>query len=116
MDFTTVSRTVEVGVVTLRFGIGGSAVRVFILDGRRLTDEATFWKEYLSAVRPVGEEFFGRNLAAFRDAVTAGGPGCPGAPCCIRIEKHEAASVSPKFIAKVAEILRESDGMELVLA
>ena len=91
-------------------------MRVINIDGSRLTDEAAFWREYLTAVQPEGSEFFGRNLAAFRDAVTAGGPGWPGADCRLRIVGHKAAGVSAGFLAKVAEIARESKGFDLELA
>ena len=80
--------------------IEGFGVRVVSVDGDRLTDEAAFWREYLAAVQPDGAEYFGRNLAAFRDAVLAGGPGWPGKECRLRIVGHAAAGVGTAFLAK----------------
>jgi hypothetical protein len=91
-------------------------VRVITLDGSRLTDEAAFWWEYVIAVRPDGAEYFGRNLAAFRDAVTAGGPGWPGERCRLRVVNHTAAGVGPDFFARIEEIAAEAPGFDLELA
>ncbi len=91
-------------------------MRVVSIDGSRLTDEAAFWREYLAAVQPDGAECFGRNLAAFRDAVTAGGPGWPGEPCRLRVVGHAAAGVGAAFLAELAEITGEASGFELDLA
>lgn len=40
--------------------------------------ELDFWNGYLAIVVPDGAEFFGKNLDAFWDALSAGGPGYPG--------------------------------------
>ncbi len=37
-----------------------------------------FWQRYLDAAKPEGAQMFGRNLAAFWDAIEGGGPGWPG--------------------------------------
>ena len=50
----------------------------FIIDCSAITTEGEFWDKYLEATRPEGAEYFGRNLSAFDDAITAGGPGWPG--------------------------------------
>lgn len=89
--------------------------RVAVIDGTRVTCEADFWREYLDAVKPEGAEHFGRNLAAFRDAV-AGGPGWPGDGCLLRVASYHAMKVSTGFIAGLAEIAGESDGFRLVFA
>lgn len=90
-------------------------MRVFDIEGSRLTSEAAFWSEYLAAVQPDGSAYFGRNLAAFRDAVTAGGPGWPGEHCRLRILDHTAAKVSAEFLAELVEIANESDQFDLEL-
>ena len=91
-------------------------MRVVSLDGSRLADEAAFWREYLVAVQPDGAEYFGRNLAAFRDAVTSGGPGWPGKQCRLRIVGHADAGVGAAFLAKLAGIADETSAFELELA
>jgi hypothetical protein len=99
-----------------RSASGGFEVRVVSIEGNLLTDEAAFWREYLAAVQPDGADYFGRNLAAFRDAVTAGGPGWPGGQCRLRIVGHAATGVGPAFLAKLAAIASEASGFELELA
>lgn len=91
-------------------------MRVITLDGRRLTNEAAFWREYLDAVHPDGAEHFGLHLAAFRDAATAGGPGWPGEQCRVRVVDHAAAGVGLAFLNRVAEIAHEAPGFEFELA
>lgn len=36
------------------------------------------WEKYVEVTRPEDAVHFGNNLAAFNDAITAGGPGWPG--------------------------------------
>ncbi|MGL4421648.1 MAG: hypothetical protein ACRCZF_13350 [Gemmataceae bacterium] len=91
-------------------------MRVAMIDGSRVTSEAAFWREYLAAVHPDGSVYFGLNLAAFRDAVVAGGPGWPGELCQLRVVGHAAAGVGLEFFARLAEIASEALGFELVLA
>jgi hypothetical protein len=91
-------------------------VQVYNLDGRRITSEYTFWQEYLAVAQPDGAEYFGCNLAAFRDAVVAGGPGWPGESCHLRIENHRLAKVSTTFLTAVASIAGETKGITFELA
>jgi hypothetical protein len=91
-------------------------MRVVCIDGSRVTSDSAFWGEYLAAVQPEGAEYFGCNLAAFRDAVVAGDPGWPGEQFRLRIVGHRAAGVAPEFFAKLAEIAAEANGFELELA
>lgn len=91
-------------------------MRVVDIDGNRITDEAAFWQEYLAAVQPDGAEYFGCNLAAFRDAVLAGGPGWPGDQCRLRIVNHASAGVETSFLAKLSEIADQANGFKLELA
>jgi hypothetical protein len=91
-------------------------VRVATIDGSRLRCEDDFWQEYLMAFQPEGSMYFGRNIAAFREAVVAGGPGWPGKRCRLVIANHMAAWVGPCFFDQLAEIAAEAPGFELVLA
>ena len=90
-------------------------MRLFVLEGSKLRNEAAFWQEYLAVVRPDGAEYFGRNLAAFHDAITGGGPGWPGPNCHLRIANHAAAGVGRKFLAAVAAIASGSEDFEFEL-
>ncbi|MBY0549351.1 MAG: barstar family protein [Candidatus Obscuribacterales bacterium] len=57
---------------------GGCHIRKITIDCADVRTEEEFWNLYLLCVKPEGANYFGRNLNAFRDAVTAGGPGWPG--------------------------------------
>jgi hypothetical protein len=96
--------------------VGRPSMRVFTLDGSRLKDEESFWREYLAAVRPDGAEYFGRNLAAFRDAVISGGPGWPRGPCRLRIVRHGEAGVGQMFFDSLEALASDAEGFELELA
>lgn len=47
------------------------------LDCSLIKTQNEFWNEYLNVVDTEGAEYFGRNLDAFWDALSAGGPGHP---------------------------------------
>jgi ribonuclease inhibitor len=47
------------------------------IDCSEVKSEADFWQAYVESCRPQGADAFGRNLDAFWDAVSAGGPGFP---------------------------------------
>lgn len=53
-------------------------MRTYVIDCAKVLDEPRFWQIYLETTRPEGASDFGRNRAAFRDAVLGGGPGWPG--------------------------------------
>lgn len=53
-------------------------MKKYILDCSSVLSEGDFWELYCEVTHPEGEGYFGRNLAAFWDAVSAGGPGWPG--------------------------------------
>ncbi len=50
----------------------------YTIDCVDFETELNFWNGYLAIVEPDGSEFFGKNLDAFWDALSAGGPGYPG--------------------------------------
>jgi ribonuclease inhibitor len=93
-------------------------VRVFILNGRLLISESHFWQQYVDVVQPEGAEFFGRNLDAFRDAVTGGGPGWPGGPCVFRIVEAELAlnHLGRDFLESLCKIAQETHDIRVELA
>ena len=59
-------------------------MRTITIDCAKTADEAEFWDAYVAAALPEGRGYFGRNLAAFWDAVSGGGPGWPGEDCELR--------------------------------
>jgi ribonuclease inhibitor len=48
-----------------------------VIDCRGVKSASEFWAKYVEVVRPDGAAVFGRNLDAFWDALSAGGPGFP---------------------------------------
>ena len=64
--------------------IVGHKMKEITINCQGIQTEAEFWTRYINAAKPDGAEYFGRNTAAFRDAIAAGGPGWPG-ECRIRI-------------------------------
>ncbi|MBI5536991.1 MAG: barstar family protein [Deltaproteobacteria bacterium] len=65
----------------------GNSRPVWVLDCSQVDTPARFWEAYLTQILVEGGEYFGRNLDALRDALSAGGPGWPGR---VRIEIHAA--------------------------
>ena len=53
-------------------------MRTVIVNCADTKSESEFWQRYIDAVQPDGDNLFGRNLAAFWDAIEGGGPGWPG--------------------------------------
>jgi len=59
-------------------------MRTITIDCAKILTVPDFWAAYVTAASPEGREYFGRNLDAFWDAVSAGGPGWPGEDCELR--------------------------------
>lgn len=53
-------------------------MKIFTVDCTNVSSEMELWEKYVEVTMPEGACYFGHNLDAFRDAVTAGGPGWPG--------------------------------------
>lgn len=53
-------------------------METIVINCQEVRDEEGFWQLYVETVRPEGAAFFGRNMAAFWDAIFGGGPGWPG--------------------------------------
>ena len=90
-------------------------MRIVTIDCLGFGSESEFWKAYLSASRPEGAGFFGRNLDAFRDALQ-GGPGWPG-ECTLRFTN--TATVEPlrdgAFLRALRDIANESQNVRIEL-
>jgi len=53
-------------------------MKKYILDCLHIRSDGDFWDLYCEVVQPEGVGYFGKNLDAFWDAVSADGPGWPG--------------------------------------
>jgi ribonuclease inhibitor len=93
-------------------------MKKYILDCESVQSDGDFWDLYCEVVRPEGEGYFGRNLDAFWDAVSAGGPGWPG-DCQIElVNVHGFVKRNPRLyngLQRIASDLAASAGMKIVL-
>ncbi|WP_082177887.1 barstar family protein [Aeromonas schubertii] len=53
-------------------------MELYVIDCKNIESEQEFWAAYIHLVKSDGSQYFGRNLDAFWDALSAGGPGFPG--------------------------------------
>ncbi|WP_157778813.1 barstar family protein [Massilia violaceinigra] len=93
-------------------------MKKYILDCAAVKTEGDFWDLYCKVVGPEGEEYFGRNLSAFWDAVSAGGPGWPG-KCEIELINVRALTVELPLLftglRRIAEDLMAGVGVKILL-
>ena len=81
----------------------------YIIDCQNVKSEVDFWKLYVAETHLDSAQYFGRNLAAFWDAVSAGGPGWPG-ECTLRFINTEYLAAWDKhgFVSRLRQIAAES--------
>ena len=60
--------------------------RKIVLDGSEIKTEADLWVAWTNQIDAESARYFGKNLSAFKDAITGGGPGFPGE--CVVILKY----------------------------
>jgi hypothetical protein len=82
-------------------------------DLTEVNNEKDFWDLYLKVVDGDGSEYFGRNMYAFRDSITGGGPGCPEFPSKFIFTNSNPNS--SEVMGKILSILRESDKIQIEL-
>ncbi|WP_312320132.1 barstar family protein [Stenotrophomonas sp.] len=81
---------------------------VFSIDCSTISDQREFWRAYLQVTTPEGASVFGRNMNAFWDALTGGGPGWPG-ECVIRLQGSSALEKldDGRFVRQLRQIAVE---------
>lgn len=86
----------------------------FTIDCSSVTDEASFWQAYVNETSPDGASIFGRNLDAFWDAISGGGPGWPG-ECEIHIVNTESLKTlrHGRFYEALKEMANNSQSVRL---
>jgi RNAse (barnase) inhibitor barstar len=86
-------------------------MRVITIDCARATSPEEFWDAYVAAALPGGRGYFGRNLDAFWDAVSAGGPGWPGNDCELRfVNTAPLKSIAGgKFYSSLKDLAAQSN-------
>lgn len=94
-----------------------SEMKKYILDCESVKSDSDFWDLYCEVVRPEDEGYFGRNLDAFWDAVSAGGPGWPG-DCQIELVNVRGfVERNPRLyngLKRIANDLASNAGVEIV--
>jgi hypothetical protein len=89
---------------------------VHTIDGSRIESREAFWEAYVETVKPQGAAFFGRNFAAFNDALW-GGPGWPGDNFVLRITAADQleTQLGVWFMWRLQEVFRNTPGAALEL-
>jgi ribonuclease inhibitor len=86
-------------------------MRTITIDCAKILTVPDFWAAYVAAASPEGREYFGRNLDAFWDAVSAGGPGWPGEDCELRFINTSSIKTfqDGKFYDRLKDIAADSE-------
>ena len=87
----------------------------FVINCSDVTSRDQFWSAYVDEVQPQGALLFGRNLEAFWDAVSGGGPGWPG-KCVLRFTHSErlAQIDGGRFFEGLKRIAAEAEQVRIV--
>lgn len=96
----------------------GGELKRFTLDCESVQADGDFWDLYCEVVRPEDEGYFGRNLDAFWDAVSAGGPGWPGECQIDLVNSSEFARKNPRLfkgLQRIAQELGENANVRIVI-
>lgn len=90
--------------------------RKIFINGNLCDTKQDFWNKYAAEIDSQSAKHFGKNLAAFNDAITAGGPGFPG-DCIIEIigtEQLEKVFGKDDF-GFIIELLRKAEFVDLIV-
>ena len=114
-DLTAYGKDTFLSITTDEDGNVRPRRRLF-LNVESCKNKRDFWDKYAAEVATESIKHFGKNLEAFRDAITAGGPGYPG-DCIIEIigTKKLEQIFGKKDFDSIINLLREADFVELIL-
>lgn len=90
-------------------------IRIFI-SGNSCEKKADFWNSYASQIPADSSQYFGKNLNAFNDAITGGGPGFPG-DCIIEIvgTKKLRSIFGNEEFDFIIKLLQDAEFVDLIL-
>ena len=92
-------------------------METIVINCQEVRDEEGFWQLYVETVRPEGAAFFGRNIAAFWDAIYAGGPGWPGEVELLFTHAASLASIeNGRLLQRLLEIQHQSKQIRVTLS
>lgn len=86
------------------------------INGYSCKSQGDFWNQYVNQIPSDSAKFFGRNLDAFNDAITGGGPGFPG-DCIIEIVGTEDLEelFGKRNFEYIISLLEEAKFVDLIL-
>lgn len=88
---------------------------IIFIDGNTCERKIDFWDSYASQIPKDSAMYFGKNLDAFNDALTAGGPGFPG-DCLIKIiGVNKLRGLFGAQFDFIIKLLSEADFVELII-
>jgi len=90
--------------------------RKIFLNGYTCNSKADFWKMYSNQIPTESARYFGENLDAFNDAITAGGPGFPH-DCIIEIVgvTKLANIFGESNFQFIVSLLKQADFVDLII-
>ena len=90
--------------------------RKIFINGYYCNSQTDFWEKYTKQIPTESAKLFGKNLDAFNDAITGGGPGFPG-DCVIEIIGIEKLNeiFGVQNMEFIIQLLRESEFIELIV-
>jgi len=90
--------------------------RKIFINGYYCKSKNDFWEKYTKQIPTESAKLFGKNLDAFNDAITGGGPGFPG-DCVIEIIGIEKLNeiFGVQNMEFIIQLLRESEFIELIV-
>ncbi|WP_269236419.1 barstar family protein [Flavobacterium flavigenum] len=90
--------------------------RKIFINGEFCETKEDFWNKYVAEIDSESGKLFGKNLQAFNNAITAGGPGFPE-DCIIEIigtEKFEKVFGKEDF-EFIIRLLRDAEFVDLII-
>lgn len=94
---------------------GLNKIKIFI-DGNNCSNQKDFWNAYARQIETDSALRFGKNLDAFNDAITGGGPGYPG-KCSIEISGIDnlISIFGKSSFQYIIDLLKDAEYIELIL-
>ena len=90
--------------------------RKIFINGECCETKEDFWDQYVAQIDFESGKYFGKNLDAFTDAITAAGPGFPG-DCIIEIisTKKLEQLFGKKDFDFIIKLLRDAEFVDLII-
>ena len=95
-------------------------MRQVFIDCADLKNGTELWARYVDAAQPEGARSFGRNLDAFWDAISGGGPGWPGEDVELLFTNSDALAAlksgsGPSYLTLMEKFARNQKAVKITL-